>query len=164
MSNSTVGSRRSYGTAREFQDPAYRSAPSDRCRMAVNMKKNYLKLLMHFRRHDLNEFVEEHDRLFGEAKISGDHLAVTSHYYSVMSKVIDEYFGGNFHFAPPRHEKLSLEEALADLHRKIGQRLGLSAGMSCVDIGCGIGGVMRDLAPTQANLIGITIAANEVEL
>ncbi|PIO60890.1 methyltransferase domain protein [Teladorsagia circumcincta] len=81
-----------------------------------------------------------------------------------MSKVIDEYFGGNFHFAPPRHEKLSLEEALSDLHRKIGQRLGLSAGMSCVDLGCGIGGVMRDLAPTQANLIGITIAPNEVEL
>lgn len=36
--------------------------------------------------------------------------------------------------------------------------------MSCLDLGCGIGGVMRDLAPTQATLVGITIAANEVEI
>lgn len=132
--------------------------------MAVDMKRNFLKLLLHFRRHDLNEFADEHDRLFIEAKISGDHRAVTSHYYSVMSTVIDEYFGGNFHFAPPKNDSLTLEQALSDLHRRIGQRLRLAAGMSCLDLGCGIGGVMRDLAPTQATLVGITIAANEVEI
>ncbi|VDM80758.1 unnamed protein product [Strongylus vulgaris] len=110
------------------------------------------------------EFVEEHDRLFAEAKKSGDHLAVTAHYYSVMSTVIDEYFGGNFHFAPPRKVNMSLEEALTDLHRKIGERLGLKEGKSCVDIGCGIGGVIKDLAGTGADLTGVTIAANEVEI
>uniref|UniRef100_A0A0K0CTT5 Methyltransferase domain-containing protein n=1 Tax=Angiostrongylus cantonensis TaxID=6313 RepID=A0A0K0CTT5_ANGCA len=51
-----------------------------------------------------------------------------------------------------------------ELHRRIGERLGLRAGMSCVDLGCGIGGVMKNLAPTGANLVGITIAANEVEI
>ncbi|VDN19251.1 unnamed protein product [Cylicostephanus goldi] len=85
------------------------------------------------------DFAEQHDRLFAEAKQSGDHSAVTSHYYSVMSAVIDEYFGGNFHFAPPRKTSMTLEEALADLHRKIGERLGLKEGKSCADIGCGIG-------------------------
>ncbi|EYC26549.1 hypothetical protein Y032_0010g1214 [Ancylostoma ceylanicum] len=119
---------------------------------------------MHFRRHDLTEFAEEHDRLFAEAKKSGDHLAVTSHYYSVMSAVIDEYFGGNFHFAPPKKANMTLNDALLDLHRKIGEKLGLKEGKSCVDIGCGIGGVMRDLAVTGADLTGITIAANEVEI
>ncbi|VDL79338.1 unnamed protein product [Nippostrongylus brasiliensis] len=111
-----------------------------------------------------NEFLSEHDQLYNEAKTTGDHREVTSHYYSVMSKVIDEYFGGNFHFAPPRKNNLTLEEALGDLHRSIGQKLGLAEGRSCVDLGCGIGGVIRDLAPTKANLIGITIAANEVEI
>ncbi|VDO86783.1 unnamed protein product [Heligmosomoides polygyrus] len=71
---------------------------------------------------------------------------------------------GNFHFAPPKNDSLTLEQALSDLHRRIGQRLRLAAGMSCLDLGCGIGGVMRDLAPTQATLVGITIAANEVEI
>ncbi|CAJ0598307.1 unnamed protein product [Cylicocyclus nassatus] len=132
--------------------------------MAVDMKRNYLKLLMHFRRHDLIDFAEQHDKLFEEAKQSGDHSAVTSHYYSVMSTVIDEYFGGNFHFAPPRKTSMTLEEALADLHRKIGERLGLKEGKSCADIGCGIGGVIKDLASTGADLTGITIAANEVEI
>ncbi|ETN76175.1 hypothetical protein RB195_011191 [Necator americanus] len=110
------------------------------------------------------EFAEEHDKLFIEAKKSGDHLAVTSHYYSVMSTVIDEYFGGNFHFAPPKKPNMSLNEALSDLHRTIGERLGLKDGRTCVDIGCGIGGVMRDLAVTGADITGITIAANEVEI
>ncbi|KAK6744339.1 hypothetical protein RB195_011191 [Necator americanus] len=132
--------------------------------MAVDLKRNYVKLLMHFRRHDLAEFAEEHDKLFIEAKKSGDHLAVTSHYYSVMSTVIDEYFGGNFHFAPPKKPNMSLNEALSDLHRTIGERLGLKDGRTCVDIGCGIGGVMRDLAVTGADITGITIAANEVEI
>ncbi|WKY01694.1 hypothetical protein Q1695_015587 [Nippostrongylus brasiliensis] len=132
--------------------------------MAVDMKRNFLKLILHFRRHDLNEFLSEHDQLYNEAKTTGDHREVTSHYYSVMSKVIDEYFGGNFHFAPPRKNNLTLEEALGDLHRRIGQKLGLAEGRSCVDLGCGIGGVIRDLAPTKANLVGITIAANEVEI
>ncbi|KJH45819.1 methyltransferase domain protein [Dictyocaulus viviparus] len=110
------------------------------------------------------EFVEEHDRLFNEAKCNGDHRAVTSHYYSMMSTVIEEYFGGNFHFAPPHKENLSLDEALMELHRKIGERLGLCEGMTCVDLGCGIGGVIKDLASTGANLMGITIAANEVKI
>lgn len=35
-------------------------------------------------------------------------------------------------------------------------------GTKCLDIGCGIGGVMKDLAYTDAKITGITIAANEV--
>lgn len=35
-------------------------------------------------------------------------------------------------------------------------------GKKCVDIGCGIGGVMHDLAFTGADLVGVTIAGNEV--
>ncbi|KIH58135.1 hypothetical protein ANCDUO_11668, partial [Ancylostoma duodenale] len=70
----------------------------------------------------------------------------------------------NFHFAPPKKANMTLNEALLDLHRKIGEKLGLKEGKSCVDIGCGIGGVMRDLAATGADLTGITIAANEVKI
>ena len=42
--------------------------------------------------------MKEHDRLYEEAKKTGNHCEVTAHYYSVMSNVIDTYFGGTYFF------------------------------------------------------------------
>uniref|UniRef100_A0AC34GRP8 SAM-dependent methyltransferase Erg6/SMT-type domain-containing protein n=1 Tax=Panagrolaimus sp. ES5 TaxID=591445 RepID=A0AC34GRP8_9BILA len=81
-----------------------------------------------------------------------------------MSTVIDEYFNGNFHFVPPVCDGLKLEQALRTLHERIGKCLQLESGKSCVDIGCGIGGVIMDLESTEADITGVTIASNEVEI
>uniref|UniRef100_A0A915PZQ6 SAM-dependent methyltransferase Erg6/SMT-type domain-containing protein n=1 Tax=Setaria digitata TaxID=48799 RepID=A0A915PZQ6_9BILA len=81
-----------------------------------------------------------------------------------MSAVIDEYFNGNFHFAPPTRRQQSLADALKELHERIGHCLNLTKGKKCVDIGCGIGGVMHDLAFTGADMTGVTIAGNEVSI
>lgn len=95
-----------------------------------------------------------------------------------MSKIIEEYFNGNFHFVPPplnntndKKNKLkllktniSLEESLRLLHLRIGDCLNLTSEINCIDIGCGIGAVIEDLAETGAQLTGITIASNEVLL
>ncbi|CAI5445737.1 unnamed protein product [Caenorhabditis angaria] len=132
--------------------------------MSINMNANFLKLITHFRRHDLTNFKSDHDELYSEAIKTGNHLNVTSHYYSVMSTVIDEYFGGNFHFVPPKYEGQTLDEALKSLHQHIGEKLGLSEGVKCLDIGCGIGGVMLDVVESGAELVGVTIAPNEAEI
>uniref|UniRef100_A0A1I7RUW4 SAM_MT_ERG6_SMT domain-containing protein n=1 Tax=Bursaphelenchus xylophilus TaxID=6326 RepID=A0A1I7RUW4_BURXY len=132
--------------------------------MSIDMTSNFFRLLMHFRRHDLVAFNKDHERLFALAKKSNDHAEVTSHYYSVMSAVIDEYFNGNFHFVPPSKRGQSLEEALNSLHRRIAEELELKEGMTCVDIGCGIGTVIQEIAYTGASITGVTIAANEVEI
>jgi len=81
-----------------------------------------------------------------------------------MSKVIDEYFNGSFHFVPPLEEKQKLEDSLRDLHLRIGKELELGPGVKCLDIGCGIGSVIGELAHTGAHLTGVTIAENEVEI
>ncbi|KAI6176393.1 Methyltransferase type 11 domain containing protein [Aphelenchoides bicaudatus] len=128
------------------------------------MTGNFVRLLTHFRRHDLVGFIEKHHELFTQAKKNNDHAAVTAHYYSVMSKVIDEYFSGSFHFVPPMKEKQKLEESLYDLHQRIGKELELGPGVRCLDIGCGIGSVISELAHTGAQLTGVTIAKNEVEI
>ncbi|KAM3723512.1 Sterol 4-C-methyltransferase strm-1 [Dirofilaria immitis] len=132
--------------------------------MSIDLTSKFFKLLQHFRREDLETFVEEHDRLYGEAKAKSEYSTVTAHYYSVMSAVIDEYFNGNFHFAPPRYRQQLLTDALKELHERIAHCLKLTNGKKCVDIGCGIGGVMNDLAFTGANLTGVTIAGNEVTI
>ncbi|KAL4003124.1 Sterol 4-C-methyltransferase strm-1 [Acanthocheilonema viteae] len=130
--------------------------------MSIDLTSKFFKLLRHFRREDLEIFAEEHDRLYREAKAKSDYSLVTMHYYSVMSVIIDEYFSGSFHFAPPRREQQSLTDALKELHERIGHCLKLTKGKKCVDIGCGIGGVMHDLAITGADLTGVTIVGNEV--
>ncbi|UMM21349.1 hypothetical protein L5515_003067 [Caenorhabditis briggsae] len=132
--------------------------------MSINMNANFLKLLTHFRRHDLTNFKTEHDVLYKKALETGDHLEVTTHYYSVMSKVIDDYFGGNFHFVPPKFDGQPLEEALKSLHQHIAAKLELNENVHCLDIGCGIGGVMLDIADFGAKLTGVTIAPNEAEI
>ncbi|KAI6214580.1 Methyltransferase [Aphelenchoides besseyi] len=109
--------------------------------MSIDMTRNFIRLLTHFRRHDLEAFADEHERLFAEAQKTKNHGPVTSHYYSVMSKVIDEYFNGNFHFVPPLKENQTLEEALHSLHLRIGDELHLAPGIHCLDVGCGIGTV-----------------------
>uniref|UniRef100_A0A183BJ65 SAM_MT_ERG6_SMT domain-containing protein n=1 Tax=Globodera pallida TaxID=36090 RepID=A0A183BJ65_GLOPA len=145
----------------------------------MNLSQQFINLLVHFRRQDLVAFVNEHSRLYAEAQLSGDYGECIAHYYSVMSKVIDEYFCGSFHFVPPilplehqwdeksalMRDKLSsmtLPVALRQLHLRIGQSLELSQGKHCLDIGCGIGDVIKHLAFTGANFTGLTIAANEV--
>lgn len=45
-----------------------------------------------------------------------------------MSVVIDEYFNGSFHFAPPRRRQQSLADALNELHERIGHCLELTKG------------------------------------
>lgn len=57
-----------------------------------------------------------------------------------------------------------LEESLKMLHGRIGKALRLSVGSKCVDIGCGIGTVMMDLAPTGAELTGLTVAQTDVRV
>ncbi|MFH4976782.1 hypothetical protein AB6A40_003491 [Gnathostoma spinigerum] len=131
--------------------------------MSIGLTSNFFRLLIHFRRHDLVSFEAEHERLFKEAKRSRDHLAVTTHYYSVMSGVINEYFNGNFHFVPPSSDDERLDEALFSLNHRIGNCLNLKKGKKCVDIGCGIGGAMEDMADYGAEMIGITIAANDAK-
>lgn len=65
---------------------------------------------------------------------------------------------------PPEQTNLKLEEALKKLHEKIGECLELDQGKKCLDLGCGIGGVIKDLEGTGAEITGVTVAENEVNM
>ncbi|KAL3116643.1 hypothetical protein niasHT_001390 [Heterodera trifolii] len=147
----------------------------------MNLSQQFFNLLLHFRRHDLVAFVNEHSRLYAEAQITGDYGECIAHYYSVMSKVINEYFCGSFHFVPPilppehqsdvkspclcnKSSTMALPVALRQLHLRIGQSLELGPEKHCLDIGCGIGDVIKNLAFTGAHFTGLTIAENEVHI
>ncbi len=125
---------------------------------------NYLKLFREFRRNDLVGFCEKHDELYREAKATGDHIPVTRHYYGLMASLIATYYGDGWHFCPPQHKGQCRADANLDLYRRLACILELEPGKTSLDVGCGVGGMMRMIArETGANLTGITLGENEVD-
>lgn len=123
----------------------------------------YLRILNTLRRHDLRSFARDHDRLYRQAVETGEYGAVTRAYYAVMAEVIEDAYGSSWHFCPPDKKGQSREEATHRLHTRIARLLQLGPGKTAVDIGCGIGGALRDIAvETGARVQGITLGDNEV--
>jgi cyclopropane fatty-acyl-phospholipid synthase-like methyltransferase len=125
---------------------------------------SYLRLLRTFRKKDLVEFCNTHDRLFGDAKRSGEYSKVTEHYYDMMACVIETYYGSSFHFCPPEYPKQSRVEATQGLHYRIARMLAHGAGKNMLDVGCGIGEAIRDIAAYSGGKVtGVTLSQHEVE-
>jgi cyclopropane fatty-acyl-phospholipid synthase-like methyltransferase len=123
----------------------------------------FLDLWSEFRRVDLNEFIDNHDRLYREAMATGDHSTVTAAYYSVMGGLLAKGYGSNWHFCPPQHEGESLGSAIRAGHQQLAARLPLGAGDRAVDVGSGAGGWMRYAAKqTGASWVGVSVGAGEV--
>ena len=129
-----------------------------------NLLSSYLRIFREFRRHDLIEFCEQHERLYREAVRNQDHLAVTQHYYGLMADVIETYYGDGWHFCPPEHAGQSRADATTRMYRRVSDTLRLEPGKSALDLGCGVGGMLRFVAGySGADLTGITLGENEVQ-
>lgn len=132
--------------------------------MAGNLFGSYLRLLGGFRQHDLERFAEEHDRLYHEARRTGDHGAAATHYYSVMADFLEAYYGTGWHFVPPEHARQRREDAIRGLHGRIARLIQHGPGRHALDLGCGIGDAMRTVALESGGAVtGLTIGQNEVD-
>jgi len=121
-------------------------------------------MLWQFRAHNLVDYVREHKELYAEAKRTGDHAAVTAHFYDLMGGFIAYYYGPCFHFAPPDKLGQTRSEAILSLHQRIARVLGLHAGSTVLDIGCGLGAMIHDISPfTGASMTGLAISTEEVK-
>ncbi len=83
----------------------------------------------------------------------------------IMDLVTDFYefgWGQSFHFAP-RKVGESFKASLTRSERYLFEQLALKAGMVVLDIGCGIGGPMREIARhSGASIVGINTNAYQV--
>jgi ubiquinone/menaquinone biosynthesis C-methylase UbiE len=139
-------------------------ATGDKGENMGNLGWSYLRFLREFRKKDLVAFDEEHKILSQKAKLTKDYTEVTEHYYSVMASIIETYYGSSFHFCPPDYPKQNHEEATRSLHRRIAKLLDHSPKKIMLDVGCGIGEAMRNIAVhTNGKVHGITLGLNEVE-
>jgi sterol 24-C-methyltransferase len=84
-------------------------------------------------------------------------------YYKLATDFYEYGWGECFHFAP-RKGSQTVKESLYQYERDLAGRLVLGPEMKVLDVGCGIGGPMRNIARTyRAHVTGITISPYQVE-
>lgn len=129
-----------------------------------NLVTSYLRIFREFRRRDLTEFCDRHEELYREAVDNQNHLAVTQHYYGLMAEVIETYYGDGWHFCPPEFPGQSRADATTAMYRRVSELLQLQPEKVALDVGCGVGGMLRYLAGhSGARLTGLTLGENEAQ-
>ena len=74
-----------------------------------------------------------------------DYAEMVNQYYDLATDFYERGWGKSFHFAP-RFAGESFAASLARHEHYLALRLGLRAGQTALDVGCGVGGPMRAIA------------------
>ena len=90
--------------------------------------------------------------------------ATMAHWYHDLVTDFYEYgWGHSFHFAP-RQWNESFEESLRRYQRLLAESIDLKPDMKVLDVGCGIGGPMREIVKvTGAHVVGLNISAYQLK-
>lgn len=92
------------------------------------------------------------------------YAAMVDHFYNIVTDFYEYGWGQSFHFAP-RWKNETFVESIKRAEYHIASRLGLKPGMKCLDVGCGVGGPMRNIAMfSGASITGITINQYQVNI
>lgn len=84
-------------------------------------------------------------------------------YYDLVTDFFEYGWGKSFHFAPHAKGETS-KEAMLRHELKIAEALKLKPGMKVLDIGCGIGGPMKNIAEqSRAEIVGLNLNAYQIE-
>lgn len=126
--------------------------------------------------HEFHSSVNEYENMFSGAR--NDHGAISTeasiterrdkyadmvnHFYNLVTDFYEYGWGQSFHFAP----RFKNEDFLQSIRRAeyyLALRLGVQSSQRLLDVGCGVGGPMRNISVfTGANIQGITINQYQV--
>ena len=92
-----------------------------------------------------------------------DYRSLVNRYYDLSTDFYEFGWGRSFHFAPRRKGE-SFRASLLRHQYFLAERLSLKPGMQVLDVGCGVGGPMGNLARhSGASFVGINNNAYQVE-
>lgn len=84
-------------------------------------------------------------------------------YYDLATDIYEKGWGDSFHFAP-RYRGEPFEVSIRRHQHYVALRLGLAAGQKALDVGCGVGGPMREIARfSRAHITGVNINGYQVQ-
>ncbi len=91
------------------------------------------------------------------------YQSLVNHYYDLVTDFYEFGWGQSFHFAPRKRGE-SFKASLLRHQHFLADRLSLKPGMQVLDVGCGVGGPMGNLARySGASFVGINNNAYQIE-
>ena len=115
-------------------------------------------------RGDVHRYRSFHDNGGGTASQRKDrYVDMVRGYYDLVTDIYERGWGDSFHFAP-RYEGEPFDSSLKRHQHYLALRLGLGPGAQVLDLGCGVGGPMREIARfSGASITGINNNAYQVK-
>jgi len=108
-------------------------------------------------------YADMFDKDEASSKRKANYLEMVNDYYDFSTDFFEWGWGECFHFAP-RHARETKDSSLARHEHRVAHAIGLKAGQKALDIGCGIGGPMREIARfTGARITGVNINAYQIQ-
>ena len=99
----------------------------------------------------------------GEQGRREEYRSLVNHYYDLVTDFYEFGWGQSFHFAPRRRGE-SFKASLLRHQHFLADKLALKPGMQVLDVGCGVGGPMGNLARySGAGFVGINNNAYQIE-
>eukprot|EP00163_Fabomonas_tropica_P010539 TRINITY_DN2070_c0_g1_i1.p2 TRINITY_DN2070_c0_g1~~TRINITY_DN2070_c0_g1_i1.p2 ORF type:complete len:354 (+),score=107.34 TRINITY_DN2070_c0_g1_i1:270-1331(+) len=106
----------------------------------------------------VNEYLETFDSapkedLYGKRKEG--YMDMVNHFYDLVTDLYEYGWGQSFHFAP-RHKNETFEASISRHEHYLAAKMGLKKGDKVLDVGCGVGGPLREIARfSGAHITGI---------
>lgn len=92
------------------------------------------------------------------------YASMVNHFYNLVTDFYEWGWGQSFHFGP-RYFNETFMESIKRAEYHLCNRLGMRPGMKVLDVGCGVGGPMRNMAMfTGSSIEGITINEYQVKI
>ncbi len=114
---------------------------------------------------EVKSVVEGYNAIYdaGEQGRREQYRSLVNHYYDLVTDFYEFGWGQSFHFAPRRRGE-SFKASLLRHQHFLADRLALKPGMQVLDVGCGVGGPMGNLARyAGAGFVGINNNTYQIE-
>lgn len=115
---------------------------------------------------NVDDVVSEYRGLYADNADEARHEGYTklvNHYYDLVTDFYEFGWGQSFHFATRRRGE-SFDESIRRHEHYLASRLGLRTGQRVLDVGCGVGGPMRNIAHfSGASVVGINNNDYQIE-
>ena len=99
----------------------------------------------------------------GQDRRATDYEDFNSVYYDLLTDFYEYGLGQSFHFAP-RAPNESFSASIARYEHYIAHMLGLRPGMRVLDLGCGVGGPLREIARfSGAHIVGVNLNGYQIQ-